>query len=55
MKKLKELKADICSNVDSFRKELENMRRNQEKLENSFSVRQTELKALKSRNKNAEE
>ena len=37
------------SNADSLRKELENIRRNQEKLENSFAEMQTELKALKSR------
>ena len=43
------------SNADSFRKDLENIRRSQEKLENSFSEIQTELKALKSRMDNAEE
>ena len=43
------------SNADYFRKELENTRRSQEKLENSFSEMQTELKALKSRMNNAEE
>ena len=42
-------------NADSSRKELENIRRNTEKLENSFVERQTELKALKSRMNNAEE
>ena len=31
----------------SFRKELENIRRSQEKLENSFAKIQTELKAIK--------
>ena len=46
---------DINSNVDYFRKELENIRKNQEKLENSFAETQTELKALKSRMNNAEE
>ena len=35
--------------------ELENIRRNIEKLENSFAEMQTELKALKSRMNNAEE
>ena len=50
---MKELRADINSNTDYFRKELENMR-NQEKLENSFAELQTELKLLKSRINNAE-
>ena len=40
---------------DSFRKELENIRRSQEKLENSFAKIQTELKAIKTRMHNAEE
>ena len=44
-----ELSEDMNSNEDSFRKELENIRRNIEKLENSFVVMQTELKALKIR------
>ena len=52
---MKELRVDINSNADYFRKELENIRRNQEKLENSFAEMQTELKALKSRMNNAEE
>ena len=51
---IKELRADINSNADYFRKELENIRRNQEKLENSFAEMQTELKALKGRVNNAE-
>ena len=38
-----------------FRKELENIRRSQEKLENSFAEIQTELKATMSRMNNAEE
>ena len=54
MKILKELREDMNSNADSFRKELENMR-SQEKLENSFAEIQTELKAIKSRMNNAEE
>ena len=37
VKILKELREDMNSNADSFRKELENIRRSQEKLENSFS------------------
>ena len=52
---MKELRADINSNADYFRKELENIRRNQGKLENSFAETQTELKALKSGMNNAEE
>ena len=43
------------SNADSIRKELENIRRSQEKLENSFADTQTELKPIKSRMNNAEE
>ena len=46
---LKELRADMNSNADFFRKELENIRRSQEELESSFAEMQTELKALKSR------
>ena len=34
---MKELRADISSNADYFRKELGNIRRNQEKLETSFA------------------
>ena len=55
VKILKELREDMNSNADSFRKELENIRRSQEKLENSFAEMQTELKAIKSRMNNAEE
>ena len=51
---MKELRADMNSNEDSFRKEPKNMR-SQEKLENSFAEMQAELKALKSRMNNAEE
>ena len=43
------------SNADYFRTEIENIRRRQEKLENSFAEMQTELKAPKSRMNNAEE
>ena len=43
------------SNADAFRKELENIRKSQEKLENSFAEIQTELKAIKSRMNDAEE
>ena len=42
------------SNVYYFRKEIENKKRSQEKLEDSFSETQAELKALKSRKNNAE-
>ena len=45
---------DKNSNADSFRKELENIRRSHEKLENSCAEMQTELKALKSRMNDAE-
>ena len=55
VKILKELREDMNSNADSFRKELENIKRIQEKLENSFAEMQTELKAIKSRMNNAEE
>ena len=37
VKTLKELREDMNSNADSLRKELENIRRSQEKLENSFT------------------
>ena len=55
MKILNELRADMNSNAEYFRKELENIRRSQEKLENLFAEMQPELKALKSRMNNAEE
>ena len=42
-------------NADSLRKELETIRRDQEKLGNSFAEIQTELKAMKTRMNNAEE
>ena len=43
------------SNADTLRKELENIRRSQEKLENSFAEIRTELKAIKSRINSAED
>ena len=49
VKILKELREDMNSNGDSFRKELENIRRSQEKLQNSFAEIQTELRAIKIR------
>ena len=52
---LKELRKDMNSNADTLRKELENTRRGQEKLENSFGEIQTELGAVKTRMNNAEE
>ena len=55
VKILKELREDMNSNADSLRKKLENIRRRQEKLENSFAEIQTELRAVKTRMNNAEE
>ena len=52
---MKELRVDTNSNAVSFRKELEDIRKNIEKLEHSFGEVQTELKALNSRMNNAEE
>ena len=52
---LKELREDMNSNADSSRKDLENIRRSQEKLENSFAEMQAEVKAVNSRMNNAEE
>ena len=43
------------NNADYFRKALKNIRRSQEKLENSFAELQTELKALNNIINNAEE
>ena len=54
MKILKELREDMNNNEDSFREKLENIRRSQDKLENSFAEIQTELKAIKTRMNNAE-
>ena len=55
VKTRKGLREDMNSNADSFRKELENIRRSQEKIENSFAEMQTELKAIKTRMNNTEE
>ena len=55
VKILKALREDMNSNEDSLRKELENIRRSQEKLENSFAEIQTELKSVKTRKNNAED
>ena len=46
---MKELRVDMDSNEDYFRENLENIKRIQEKLENSFAEMQAELKELKSR------
>ena len=51
---MKELREDMNSNADYFRKEIGNIR-NQQKLENSFAEIQAELKALKSKMNNAED
>ena len=55
VKILKELREDMNSNADTLRKELENIRRSQEKLEHSFAEMQTQLGAVKTRMNNAEE
>ena len=47
VKILKELREDMNSNADTLRKELENIRRSQEKLEHSVAEIQTELRAVK--------
>ena len=51
---MKELRADMNSNADYFRKVLENIRRSQEKLEQSFAEREAVLKVLNSRMSNIE-
>ena len=55
VKILKQLREDVNSNAASLRKELQNIRRSQEKLENSFAEIQTELKTAKTGKNNAEE
>ena len=52
---MKELRVDMNSNTDYFRKELETIRNIQDKLENSFAEIQADLKTLKSRMNNTEE
>ena len=47
VKILKELREDMNGNADSFKNELENIRRSQEKLENSFAEIKTELRDTK--------
>ena len=55
MKILNELIMGVNSNADHFKKELETIRKSQEKLENSFAEMKSELKALNSRMNNAGE
>ena len=55
MKILKELRKAINRNADYCKKELETVRRSQEKLETSFAEMKAELKAMNSRMNNAEE
>ena len=55
VKILKELRVNMNGNENYFRKEQENIRRSQEKLENLFAEMQAELKAMKSRMNNEEE
>ena len=49
VKILKELREDKNNNIDSLIKDIQNIRRSQEKVENSFAEIQTELKAIKTR------
>ena len=49
MKILKELRKAINRNADYCKKELESIRRNKEKLENSFDKMKVEQKVVKSR------
>ena len=55
MKILKELRKVTKRNADDCKKELETIRRSQEKWENSFAEMKAELKAMNSRMNNAEE
>ena len=49
------MKKGYQRNADYCKKELENMRKSQEKLENLFAKTKAEIKALKTSMKNAEE
>ena len=49
------MKKGYQRNADYCKKELENMRKSQEKLENLFAKTKAEIKALKTRMNNAEE
>ena len=55
MEILKELRKIINRNANYCKKELESIRRNQEKLENSFAEMKTQLKAMNNSMNNAEE
>ena len=55
MKTLKELRKVIDRNADYCKKELETINRSQLKLENSFAETKAELKAINSKQDNAEE
>ena len=55
MKILKESRKATDRNEDYCKKELETIRRSQEKLENSFAKMKAELKAMNSKLNNAEE
>ena len=55
MKILKEIREDMNSNADSLRNKVDNIRKSQEKLENSFAEIRMELKAIKIRMNKAEE
>lgn len=52
---MKELRNTINRNADYYKKELESIRRNQLKLENSFAKMKAKLKATDSKLNNAEE
>ena len=52
MKILKELRKSVNRNADYCKKELETIRRSQEKLENSYVKTKAELKAMNSRMNN---
>ena len=54
MKILNKLRTDTNGNTDSFKKELENIRKGQEKLENSSAETKIEFKALNGTVNNAE-
>ena len=55
VKILKELCENMYGKADSLRKDVDNIRRSQEKLENSFAVIQMVLKEIKTRMNKAEE
>ena len=55
MKILKEFRKAIDRNAEYCKKELEAIKRDQEKLENSFAEMKTEPKTMNSRINNAEE